>query len=200
MRREAGRGALSVASVAFSLSHDTLRPVLSTASTQRGHHPAPPVVLLLLSIPLPTPHVPFYRYHQTSHRPTHTPHLRKHTRRTTYLTNPNLRTHPKCDPKVSSNVPSGRGEYHFANGDTYDGEWVAGAIHGRGTYTSKAGGWKYVGGFDQGVRNGQGYMVWQNGARRDGVWCAGAMVRVTAAGGKEPSIFVERRTGSSEAQ
>ena len=101
---------------------------------------------------------------------------------------------------MSQNVPSGRGEYHFANGDTYDGEWVAGAIHGRGTYTSKAGGWKYVGGFDQGVRNGQGYMVWQNGARRDGVWRAGAMLTVTAAGGKEPSIFVERRTGSGEAQ
>ncbi len=57
----------------------------------------------------------------------------------------------------------------FANGDKYEGSWVAGAPHGSGAmlYCS---GERYQGAWQNGRRHGQGSAVFEDGVRFCGAW------------------------------
>ena len=44
---------------------------------------------------------------------------------------------------------------HFPNGDSYDGAWENGAIHGHGAYSEGANGYTYRGPFEYGQRHSQ---------------------------------------------
>jgi hypothetical protein len=46
----------------------------------------------------------------------------------------------KYDGKFKSGLPSGKGTYTWANGDTWDGSWKNGLRQGEGTYTFKTNG------------------------------------------------------------
>eukprot|EP00948_MAST-09A_sp_MAST-9A-sp1_P003568 g3568.t1 len=50
-------------------------------------------------------------------------------------------------------------KYKYANGDIYDGEWVDGKRHGRGTMVYRDGS-KYVGEYENGLFHGFGVMQW----------------------------------------
>ena len=58
-------------------------------------------------------------------------------------------------------VRSGTGKYTYPNGDTYEGEWVAGLREGKGVYTYVSG-VKYEGMWSKGVRSGEGELQYEN--------------------------------------
>ena len=72
---------------------------------------------------------------------------------------------PRCTSLANNSVincVNGRGEYIFANGAIYTGEWKDSKQHGQGTY-SFASGAEYVGEYRDGERNGQGIYTYANG-------------------------------------
>ena len=63
----------------------------------------------------------------------------------------------------------GRGIYVWSSGERYEGEWRDGKRHGRGTYSWPSGS-RYEGQWSKGNRNGHGAMSWANGSRYEGEW------------------------------
>ena len=68
--------------------------------------------------------------------------------------------HDKCGPENTegdfhNGLPSGRGTYHYSNGDVYAGELLDDNFHGSGVYT-KADKSGYKGEFEHGARHGHG--------------------------------------------
>lgn len=53
--------------------------------------------------------------------------------------------------------------------DTYEGEFVKGIVHGKGTYIWSDGE-KYIGEFKNGQIHGRGVMIRKDGSRKEGVW------------------------------
>ena len=43
-------------------------------------------------------------------------------------------TSARLTGEVHAEKKHGRGKMHFANGDTYDGDWLEGKINGKGVY------------------------------------------------------------------
>ena len=68
---------------------------------------------------------------------------------------------------------NGRGAYFDADGDRYDGEWLDGDEHGQGVWTW-ADGDRYEGGFKGGEYDGRGVRTWAGGGRYEGEWSEGA--------------------------
>lgn len=62
----------------------------------------------------------------------------------------------------SSKRFTGEGLATYANGDTYDGEYVEGYRRGKGTYSFAKNGDKYVGSFEQNRKHGIGRMVYSS--------------------------------------
>ena len=58
--------------------------------------------------------------------------------------------------KAACKDNKGQSAYTFSNGDTYDGEWKDGMIHGKGVYKRAATGAVYDGDWVEGKRTGQG--------------------------------------------
>jgi len=66
-------------------------------------------------------------------------------------------------------MPNGRGEVSYYNGDSLQGEFKDGIVDGTGTYRSAAGN-IYEGGFQEGKRHGQGVYTWAQGSTYSGEW------------------------------
>jgi hypothetical protein len=64
---------------------------------------------------------------------------------------------------------SGKGVFHFANGDSYDGYWLNSKKNGKGTFRYADGGF-YIGEFANNKRAGQGVCEWSTGDSYDGCW------------------------------
>ena len=64
----------------------------------------------------------------------------------------------------------GVGKKTFENGDTYEGDFRQNKMHGKGTYQSKLGGWKYVGDFQGDSRYGTGETIWDDGDKVRGLY------------------------------
>ena len=94
---------------------------------------------------------------------------------------------------MAGNVRQGTGKFKFPNGDTYEGQWQDGVMHGNGRFTWAASGAEYDGEWVQGRRQGEGCMTYVGGARRQGAWAKDQIQMVTAADGKAPSDFHARR-------
>ncbi|OQW94355.1 MAG: hypothetical protein BWK79_06315 [Beggiatoa sp. IS2] len=60
--------------------------------------------------------------------------------------------------------------------DTYEGEFVDGAVHGHGTYIW-ADGDRYVGNFQGGKPHGRGTMIHRDGTRESGSWEYGKLTQ-----------------------
>lgn len=73
-----------------------------------------------------------------------------------------------------SGMRIGRGLYIWANGNRYEGQFLANRMHGQGTYRW-ADGRTYVGGFAAGRRQGRGALSWGNGNRYDGEFAGDLM-------------------------
>jgi hypothetical protein len=71
--------------------------------------------------------------------------------------------------EFKKNKKQGRGKIKYFNGDTYDGEWGGGLMHGIGTYIWNTGS-IYVGEFQHGQRHGKGTRTWISGAKYFGDW------------------------------
>jgi hypothetical protein len=62
--------------------------------------------------------------------------------------------------------------YTWADGSTYNGDWVDGMKHGRGLYMY-ANGDMYEGGYFKGMKHGYGAASWTNGSQYVGHWDSG---------------------------
>lgn len=62
--------------------------------------------------------------------------------------------------------PDGAGEVLFNNGDRFSGEFRAGRIDGKGTWTSGTSGNTYTGNWRNGRRDGEGTYSWSQGTQR----------------------------------
>lgn len=79
----------------------------------------------------------------------------------------------------------GPGRYMWVDGNEYDGEWAAGAMHGQGTFVWRTGE-RYDGEWRGGLEDGQGIFTWADGSVFDGFWSKGrkhgiGLYRVAAA-------------------
>lgn len=66
--------------------------------------------------------------------------------------------------------PNGPGQFRFANGDVYQGEFVDGLFHGWGTIVFNETGDRYDGEFSRGEFNENGVYTWKNGNCYVGKW------------------------------
>ena len=66
-------------------------------------------------------------------------------------------------------MPNGKGEVSYLNGDRLQGEFKNGVVDGAATYRS-AGGNIYEGGFHEGKRHGKGVYTWAQGSTYNGEW------------------------------
>ena len=66
--------------------------------------------------------------------------------------------------------PNGPGQFRFANGDMYQGEFVDGFFHGWGTIVFSETGDRYDGEFSRGAFNENGVYTWKNGNCYVGKW------------------------------
>ena len=66
-------------------------------------------------------------------------------------------------------LPHGKGEKKYKNGDTYEGEWAEGLFHGEGTYRW-ANGKVYKGEFQKDKIKGHGTAWYANGDSYEGEW------------------------------
>lgn len=73
---------------------------------------------------------------------------------------------------LKNNVPEGHGQFTFADGDTYQGDWHEGKIHGNGIYTF-ADGSRYEGSWKDGIKSGCGLYVFANGDSYSGEYLNG---------------------------
>ena len=69
----------------------------------------------------------------------------------------------------------GKGDYEWANGKTYRGQWKAGKMDGEGLYSWKDGIQKYEGQFKDDKRHGMRIFTWKNGKIYNGPWKDGKM-------------------------
>lgn len=74
-----------------------------------------------------------------------------------------------ADKCVAGNCVKGKGKKEYVSGDTYEGDFVDGKHHGRGTSRSKAG-QVYVGEFANGRFTGQGKITFPNSETYEGGW------------------------------
>ncbi len=65
--------------------------------------------------------------------------------------------------------PHGKGTYSWYNGDVYTGDWIDGLRQGWGTLKRPNGAY-YEGEWKNGKRDGNGAYKWQNGAYYEGEW------------------------------
>jgi hypothetical protein len=63
----------------------------------------------------------------------------------------------------------GWGKYHYADGGVYEGEWFEGKMHGRGSYVF-ANNNRYEGEWVQDVKEGYGVLIYVNGEKYEGNW------------------------------
>lgn len=66
-------------------------------------------------------------------------------------------------------LQTGPGVLRFANGDTYDGNFLKGELHGEGRFVYRDGG-VYEGTFEHSKRSGKGKRIFSNGDRYEGDW------------------------------
>jgi len=71
-------------------------------------------------------------------------------------------------------LKEGRGEYHWAHGESYKGDHEHGQPHGKGRYTWADGG-SYIGQFANGLKQGQGHRTWPDGRSYEGPFHGGEM-------------------------
>lgn len=69
----------------------------------------------------------------------------------------------------------GKGTFIGINGNRYDGDFVYGSIHGQGKYTYEDGS-SYEGAWENGQRHGHGTYNWPNGNSYTGDWVSGERV------------------------
>jgi len=67
----------------------------------------------------------------------------------------------------------GTGVMKWSEGDKYEGDWVQGLRHGKGTYISKAAGCKYEGEYVDDLKSGQGKYTYATGDVYEGSWVQG---------------------------
>jgi len=67
----------------------------------------------------------------------------------------------------TNNFLTGKGEYAWANGDSYYGEFLDGKMHGTGEYKWADGG-KYIGEYTNNIKEGKGKFFWTNGRIYEG--------------------------------
>jgi hypothetical protein len=72
----------------------------------------------------------------------------------------------------SDDLAHGTGRIVYPDGNTYEGEWVAGVIEGEGRATY-ANGLVYEGGFKDAKNHGFGVMTYPDGYRYEGDWVEG---------------------------
>ena len=72
---------------------------------------------------------------------------------------------------LSGDCVNGRGAYRWTNGNTYDGDWVEGKRHGKGTHTWASG--TYDGDWTEGEMHGRGIMTYKGVDKRSGWWWMG---------------------------
>ncbi len=65
----------------------------------------------------------------------------------------------------------GQGRMRWSNGDEYDGEFLAGLMHGKGTFTSAHSG-IYTGDYVRGQMEGHGLLIYPDGSRYEGGFVA----------------------------
>ncbi len=70
---------------------------------------------------------------------------------------------------LQSGVFEGKGTFEFPGGETYSGDWVAGAMNGDGVLHTPLNG-EYVGEFHGGQREGEGTYTWPDGDIYKGKW------------------------------
>ena len=70
-------------------------------------------------------------------------------------------------------VREGRGKMTFASGNTYNGQWKNGMMHGLGEFVFAGTGERYVGEFVNGAYNGQGKLYYPSGHVYDGSFSRG---------------------------
>ena len=75
----------------------------------------------------------------------------------------------KYTGRIKYDVPDGKGKAIWADGSTYEGEWVMGKPKGHGKMIWSDGA-KYEGKWFDGKRNGYGKMVWPNNRVYEGGW------------------------------
>ncbi len=75
-----------------------------------------------------------------------------------------------------NNVPHGKGNHIWANGNKYAGGWKEGSFHGQGTLILASGD-KYVGNLKDGSLNGQGTRTYADGRVEKGIWKDGQLVK-----------------------
>jgi hypothetical protein len=73
---------------------------------------------------------------------------------------------------VMGNCVNGKGTYHWANGNRYEGDFVDGKLSGKGTYYW-ADGRRYEGDYVDSKRNGKGTYYWADGDRYEGDYVDG---------------------------
>jgi len=71
-------------------------------------------------------------------------------------------------------LKEGRGSYHWAHGESYEGGHMHGQPHGKGRYTWADGG-SYIGLFVNGLKQGQGNRTWPDGRAYEGPFHGGEM-------------------------
>jgi len=70
---------------------------------------------------------------------------------------------------ISGNCEWGKGTYHWANGDRYEGDWVNDQMNGKGIFFW-ADGDRYEGDWVNDQMNGKGIFFWADGDRYEGDW------------------------------
>ena len=68
------------------------------------------------------------------------------------------------------NARGGQGTMHFANGESYEGDWEADDMHGEGVYRCSRGS-QYHGQWARNQKHGRGQYCLANGAIYEGDWC-----------------------------
>jgi len=93
--------------------------------------------------------------------------------------------------------PNGPGQFRFANGDMYQGEFVDGFFHGWGTIVFNEMGDRYDGEFSRGAFNENGVYTWKNGNCYVGKWKNNKMHGPGAfSDGEEVFILCEYNNGN----
>ena len=65
---------------------------------------------------------------------------------------------------------SGEGEYTYANGDQYTGNWINNKKEGRGVMIYKQNGEKYEGQWKNSKKHGNGKYIFESGDVYEGYW------------------------------
>jgi hypothetical protein len=69
--------------------------------------------------------------------------------------------------QILNDVPYGKGEMTYSNGDTYTGRFEKGKFAGSGVFTSKDKKWSFAGHFKEGLAEGKGIMTTPDGVKHE---------------------------------